>query len=282
MRCYSKYIIVLLLFFLSNSCIKENFRNCPNWGKYRVGFYTKSNIEYSSINYVTINYSCADTMNRQILKKYNSVSDSLLTYPTELIRLFPGNYKFSVLLSTEEVTINNLIKIQNGHPYLYATSNNEIIKSPLNKVGFIFNLANSMIAVKCSLDSTFNNCTICKVELSPPQELYALLNISNGICCYEKQTTDYFDNAIFDNKENEWIYYCNPMVSGNNLIFKITILDKVANIHKILFCKVFLESGLEQAKVSRFYLNVSPHSIDYVSSTITDWIDYTHYQDIVL
>jgi len=264
------------------SCIKENFNNCPNWGKYKVSFYDSSNIKCNSINYMILLYNGIDSTPAPILNSYFVLPDSFSINSPNILKLFPGEYNFCALLSSQELFLTDKIKLQNGLKYFYANRESKIRKSPLNRVGLFFNLANSMIIVKCTVDSVLDNCKISKIEISPPQEKDALLNIATGKCSYEQCTTLFFENALYNQKETEWVYYCNPTIAGTDLTFKITLSNSIDPIDKTLFIKVFLEKGLEQGMVNRFYLNVTPHNIEYISSTIIDWTDYAHYQDIVL
>lgn len=282
MKSSVKYIIVLAALLSSYSCMKESFNNCPNWGKYKVCFYDRSNLKCSSVNYITLLYSGVDSSWAPMLRRYTHTADSLLIDSTGLLRLFPGTYSFRALLCAEGDVLNDRVHLRNGHRYLYAATVDRVQKSPENRVGFHFKLANSMIIVKCTLESSLEGYEISKVEVTPPEEKSALLNISNGICSYEQCTSSFFDNALYNQSENEWVYYCNPTIAGNYLSFKITLSNSISTIFKTLFTKVFLEIGLEQGRVNRFYLNVTPNKVEYLSSTIIDWTDYNHSQEIVL
>lgn len=282
MESYLKYIIASVIILLNPSCVKENFNNCPDWGKYKVVFYDSSNVECLSLNYITLLYSGVDSTWAPLLKKYFLEPYSSSIDSPSALKLFPGDYNFCALLSTEEMFLTDKIKLRNGLRYFYANTKNQIKKSTLNKVPLFFNLANSMIAIKCTLDSNLNNCIVKQIEISPPEEKNALLDITNGLCGYESHTTDYFENTHYNSRENEWLFYCNPTVPGNDLTIKVTLIDSNSIIPKTLITKVFLEKGLEQGKVYRLYLNATPYKIEYLSSTIIDWIDYAHYQDITL
>ena len=277
-----KYIIITIITLLNHSCIKENFGNCPNWGKYKVSFYDSSNVQCSTTNHILLQYNGIDSTSSPLLSRHFLMPHSSSIDSPNLIKLFPGKYNFCALLSSDLIILDNKIKFKNGLSYFYANTKDRIEKSPLNKVNLFFNLANSMIAVKCFIDSNLNNCNIFQVAISPPEEKNRLFNLSNGICTCEQVTTIFFDNAIYNNNENEWVYYCNPLVAGTDLTFKITLLDTISNTYKTLNTKAFLQTGLEQGKVSTFYLNVTPHKIEYISSTIIDWIDYIHYDNIEL
>lgn len=277
-----KYIVVITILLLIQSCIKESFNSCPDWGKYKVGFYSSSNKQHDSANDIIILYNGIDSSKSPILYRSSLLLDTSYIGSTNLLKLFPGKYSFCALLAQESLALTDIIKFKNGLRYLYAGSNSIVKKSPLNKVGLFFNLANSMVGVKCYLDSSLHNYTISQLEISPPEEKNAHFKISNGMCSYEQCTTDFYDNAIYDNTELEWIYYCNPIVPGNDLRFRITLLDNTNKVHIMLTTKVFLSTGLEQGKVYRFHLNVTPSKIEYISSTIIDWIDYIHHEDIEL
>ncbi len=276
------YIIILIVLIVSQSCIKEDFGNCPNWGKYKVGFYTKSNVNYLSTNCMLLFYSGIDSLSAPVLNRNFLMQNSSEKSSPHLLKLFPGEYNFCALLSGEEEILNNRVKLKNGRRYLYASTKEQIKKSPLNKVSLHFNLANSMIVIKCSMDSSLNDCDVSEVKISPPQEENAILNLCDGTCCFEQYTTAFFENSIYDTNEKEWAYYCNPLEPGNELSFKIILLDSISQTNKILAVKVFLNTGLEQGKVYKFHLNITPHKIEYKSSTIIDWDNYIHYEDIEL
>lgn len=282
MKNYINYITASIIVLLSQSCIKENFNNCPDWGKYKVAFYDSSSVECLSLNYVTLLYNGVDSISSPLFKKYFLTPYSPLIDSPSVLKLFPGSYNFCALLSNEEVILNKRVRLKNGFRYFYANTKNKIEKSALNKVPLIFNLANSMVVIKCSLDSNLNNCTVEQIAISPPEEKNAQLDISNGLCEYESHTTEYFENTTYHSNGQEWIFYCNPTVPGNDLIFKVTLQDIKSSTPKTLITKIFLETGLEQGKVYRFYLNVTPYKVEYMSSTITDWTDYFHTEEITL
>ena len=282
MKCHLKYIIIPIFTLLNHSCIKENFGNCPNWGKYKVSFYDSSNVQCSTINHILLQYNGIDSISDPLLSRHFLMPHSTLIDSPNLIKLFPGDYNFCALLSSDQIFLNDTVKFKNGLSYFYANTKDKIEKSPLNKVNLFFNLANSMIEVQCLVDSCLKDCNVFQVAISPPEDKNRLFNLSTGKCTCEQVTTDFFENAVYNNNDNKWVYYCNPLVAGTDLTFKITLLDTISNIYKVLNTKTFLHTGLEQGKVSTFYLNVTPHKIEYVSSTIIDWIDYIHYDHIEL
>lgn len=282
MRSHLKHTLIFILSLSFSSCIKENYSNCPNWGKYKIQFYDISHIECNSINYITLLYKGVDSLHAPLLKRYIHTSDSLLIDSSGILRLFPGRYHFNALLCSEKALLNNMVAIKNGVRYLYATTISPIVKSPENRVGLNFQLSNSMIAVKCSLEKSLESYIISQVELTPPEEKCALLNIIDGKCGYENCFSSFFEHTLYNKLNKEWFYYCNPTKAGNFLSFKITIIDTIENHKKTIFSKVFLERGLEQGRVNRFNLNVTPHKIEYLSSTIIDWTDYNKYPEILL
>lgn len=278
-----KHIIILFIILLSQSCLKENFNNCADWGKFKVIFHDSSNLERPSISYVTLLYSGVDSNSTALLKSYVLKPYSLLLDSPSVLKLLPGEYNFCALLSSDTIIQNSRIRLKNGVKYFYTSTKKQIRKLPSNKVPLFFNLANSIIAIECSLDSNLNNYKVKQIEISPPQEKDALLDITNGICGYESQTSDYFENTQYNSKEDVWLFYCNPIIPGNNLTIKITLIDGITNnTDKTLITKVFLEAGLEQGRVYKLSLNVTPYKIEYLSSSIIDWIDYNHYEEIVL
>lgn len=282
MKYYLKYTLIFILSLSCSSCIKEDFSNCPNWGKYRVAFYDNSNVECNTINYITLLYTGVDSLQTPLLKQYKHTSDSLLIDLSGILRLFPGKYHFKALLYSKKALLNNIVQMKNGQRYLYASTINHIKKLPENRVGLHFKLANSMIIAKCTLEKNLDNLKISQVEISPPQEKHSLLNLTNGKCNYEQCFTSFFEHTLYNQNSNEWFYYCNPTKAGNYLSFKITVSDTTSKTNKTLITKVFLETGLEQGRVNKFNLNVTPNQVEFLSSTIIDWTDYEHYQEIIL
>lgn len=282
MKSSLKYITISIIVLFGHSCLKENFNNCPDWGKYKVGFFDSSSVNNLSINYIILLYNGIDSTSAPLLKKYFLKPYSSVIDSPSVLKLYPGEYHFCALLSSQELFLNDKVKLKNGLRYFYANTKNQIKKSPFNKVPLFFNLANSMIAVNCSLDSSLDVCNISRVEISPPEEKNALLNLSDGTCSYEGLTSEYFDTTIFNSKENEWTYYCNPTVPGNDLTFKVILINSNSTNYKTLITKVFLDTGLEQGKVYKFHLNVTPNKIEYLSSSIIDWIDYIYPLEIML
>src|SRR3989339_914926 len=141
----AKIITALALMIFSSGCVRENLYLCPDWGKYRVLFYDKTQ------NRDRLNYNVV-IQERSASLAYTRTPDTTQLKSGNVLKLYPGNYLFNALLSTTKLEVSKRPGMKNGYQYLFADTSVKIVKAGINQVKLDFKLANSLIAVKCNFD----------------------------------------------------------------------------------------------------------------------------------
>lgn len=265
-----KFITVFVLMTVSFGCVKENLNLCPNWGKYRVLFYDKTTDRYSAEYNVVIQDMAGS-------HRYFRTPDSAQLKSDKVLKLFPGKYSFKALLSREPLDAVSRPVIKNGYQYMFADTSANIIKASINPVVLDFKLANSLIVVRCHFDAGHTEShQIARMEISCPDDDSVTIDMHTGLSNYAQTVSSFYEECLYDYKQESFYYYCVPVISGNYLNFKVYVRDKNDMSIKILLSRIFLNTNVEQGKAYLFRFNVTPYKIEYMTTSVIDWNDYCH------
>lgn len=283
MRFYDQAIMLFLIVLLS-SCIKEDYEQCPDYGKYRVVFNDADNSKGKADYNVLVCPLEKEKMSFTNAYQYHRLADSSLLKSDRELKLFPKEYSFKALLSQNQMILaGSDVSLKTGAMYLFADSSASVVKSVRNNVNLRFTLANSLIRVICNFSQNpISEYRISKVEISSPDDIGIELNMLLGKCNSAQEVTDFYDECVKENDSNVFNYYCVPIVKARYLNFKVFIEDISANKTNVLFTRVFLNTDIEQSKVYNYRFDVTPYDIEFKTTTILDWNDYVHNTNISL
>ncbi|MCK9627431.1 MAG: hypothetical protein M0R37_02430 [Bacteroidales bacterium] len=275
-------LLVSLLFLTIVGCIKEDTNKCPFFGKYPVTFFDEdsSSSQYNQnvLLHITKNN---DTLHIESPDYIINAGERELKTACQL-HLYPGQYLFKAIKSQNKMSLDDKhVRLKNGEAYTYASFPGKISKSPDNKFGIRFGLFNSLIRVACTvgINNDLNqNFEITKVEISSPDDTSILLDIENGKCNYAQEVTDFYDSCTIENDPFVFYYYCVPIIRSKYIVFKISIKECGSDKKSILYSRAFLKTDIEQGKIYDFHFNVTPWSIIYKTTTISDWSTFINNQ----
>jgi len=276
-------LVILALFFLT-SCVKEDYSNCPDYGKYIVTFYEQQVQEsLNDCNVLLCAVAQGDTAPYKAYY-YKIIAGDNDFHSEKPLKLFPDYYSFKVLKSINKMSMDdNFVKLKNGEAYMYVDCPGRVTKSPNNKFGLNFGLFNSLIRVICYFNQSDSSMyEIAKVEISSPDDNSIILNIESGECNYAQSVTDFYDSCALEREPDIYYYFCVPLVKSRYLNFKISIRNIETNKKNILYSRAFLKTNIEQGNIYDFSFDVTPQGIEYKATTITDWTTYICSQDIHL
>ncbi len=265
-----KFFTVFVLIIISSGCVGEDLGSCPDWGKYRVLFYDKNPDRNEAVYNVVIQYGTGYHRYVRTLDTTRLISDNLL-------KLLPGKYSFKALLSRTQIETVRRPAIKNGFSYLFADTSANIVKTAFNHVVLDLKLANSMIVVKCHFDAGHNEShQIIKIEVSGPDDDSVKIDMFTGLSNYAQTISSFYEECLYDIKQDSFYYYCVPVICGNYLNFRIYIRDTNDMSIKVLLSRIFLNTSVGQGKVYIFHFNVTPYKIEYMTTSVIDWEDYCH------
>lgn len=275
-----RIITILILMGIVSGCVKENYDECPDWGKYRVLFYDKTSarerIDYNVIIH-EISTDRTITQNNATSYRYVRTPDTTQLKSGKVLKLFPGDYSFNALLSRASLDVESTPGMRNGHQYLFADTTAQIIKAGINPVELDFQLANSLIVVKCHFDTGYaESHQIFKIEISCPDDDFVAIDMLTGLSNYAQTVSSFYEECLYDDKQESFYYYCVPVINGNYLNFKVYVRDNNDMSVKTLLSGIFLKANIEQGKAYLFQFNVTPYEIEYMTTTVIDWTDYCH------
>jgi len=265
-----KFITAFVLAIFSAGCVRDNIYLCPDWGKYRVLFYDKTSVrDKAEYNVVIQDGTC--------YYRYVRTPDTTQLISDNVLKLFPGKFSFKALLSRTQLETGRRQVIKNGYQYLLADTSANILKAGFNPVVLDFKLANSLIVARCHFDTGHTEThQIAKMEISCPHDDSVTIDMLNGLSNYAQTISSFYEECLYDIKQECFYYYCVPVISGNYLNFKVYVMDKNDKGIKILLSRIFLNTNVEQGKVYLFHFNVTPYKIEYMTTSVIDWNDYCH------
>ncbi len=283
MRFYDHATMFCLIVLLS-SCIKEDYEQCPDYGKYRVVFNDADSSKGKTDYNVLVCPLEKGKVNLTNAWQYYRLADSSLLISERELKLFPREYSFKALLSQNQMLLaGNDVSLKTGAMYLYADSSASVVKAVRNNVSLRFTLANSLIRVRCNFsENPISQYRISKVEISSPDDSGIELDMLSGKCNSAQEVTDFYDECVRENDSNVFNYYCVPIVKAKYLNFKVFVEDISANKTNVLFSRVFLNTDIEQGKVYDYRFDVTPFDIEFKTTSILDWNDYVHSTNISL
>lgn len=270
------------LVICANSCIKENYSKCPDYGKYRISLYERSAIDKKAAMSAIVLYSSVESEVKSsgICSLIRSGGDSLLKLERPL-RLYPGLYNFKAFLTKGPIQYNNkMVKIKNQELHVMADTIERVSKQGENRVLLTFLLSNSQIEVKCNLDSKYRDqYLVYDVQMSAPDDRDIFLDTESGSCNYSQTITEYYDYFLYSEASDIFEYYCVPFLGGCylNFRFKLSPVDVDENSEGdesiLLQTRIFLNMDINQGKVYKFTFDVTPYEINYLSTSVRDWFD---------
>ena len=283
MRFYDHAMMFCIIVLLS-SCIKEDYEQCPDYGKYRVVFNDADNSKGKTDYNVLICPLEKGKVSFANAYQYYRMADSSLLRSERELKLFPREYSFKALLSQNQMMLaGSNVSLKTGVMYLFADSSASVIKAVLNNVSLRFTLANSLIRVICNFsENPISQYRISKVEISSADDNGIELNMLSGRCNSAQEVTDFYDECVRESDSNVFNYYCVPIVKAKYLNFKVFVEDISANKTNVLFSRVFLNTNIEQGKVYDYRFDVTPFEIEFKTTSILDWNDYVHNTNISL
>ena len=283
MRFYDHAMMFCIIVLLS-SCIKEDYEQCPDYGKYRVVFNDADNSKGKTDYNVLICPLEKGKVSFANAYQYYRMADSSLLRSERELKLFPREYSFKALLSQNQMMLaGSNVSLKTGVMYLFADSSASVIKAVLNNVSLRFTLANSLIRVICNFsENPISQYRISKVEISSADDNGIELNMLSGRCNSAQEVTDFYDECVRESDSNVFNYYCEPIVKAKYLNFKVFVEDISANKTNVLFSRVFLNTNIEQGKVYDYRFDVTPFEIEFKTTSILDWNDYVHNTNISL
>lgn len=275
----------------ANSCIKENYSMCPDYGKYRITLYERSGVEKKAAMSAIVIYNSVEreSSSSGICSLTKAPGDSLLKQERPL-RLFPGVYNFKAFLTKGPIQYNNkMVKIKNQELHVMADTIERVSKLGENRVLLTFVLSNSMIEVKCNLDPKYKDLyQVYDVEMSAPDDRDIFLDTESGSCNYSQTITEYYDYFLFSEISEIFEYYCVPFLGGCYLNFRFKLCpvdvdeDRESDGTIMLQTRLFLNMDINQGKAYRFTFNVTPYEINYLSTSVRDWFDNDCIEEIPL
>ncbi len=282
-KSFKTPIIATLISLLSaNSCIKENYSICPDYGKYRVTLYEKSRLNQKAEMNAIVIYSSVNSDNslNGINRFTRAPGDSILKQEKPF-RLYPGEYTFKAFLTKDSIQYNNkMVKIKNQELHVMADTIERVTKRGENRVLLTFVLSNSLIEVKCNLDPKYKDLyQVCEVEMSAPDDKDIFLDTESGNCNYSQKITEYYDYFLYSDISDIFEYYCVPFLGGCYLNFRFRLYpvnedeDSENDETIILQSRLFLNMEISQGKAYRFTFDVTPYEINYLSTSVRDWFD---------
>ncbi len=283
MRFYDHAMMFCIIVLLS-SCIKEDYEQCLDYGKYRVVFNDADNSKgKTDYNVLVCPLEKGKATFTNAWQYYRLADSSLLRSEREL-KLFPMEYSFKALLSQNQMILaGSDVSLKTGAMYLFADSSASVVKAVLNNVSLRFTLANSLIRVICNFsENPISQYRISKVEISSVDDSGVELNMLSGKCNSAQEVTDFYDECVREIDSNVFNYYCVPIVKAKYLNFKVFVEDISANKTNVLFSRVFLNTDIEQGKVYDYRFDVTPFDIKFKTTSILDWNDYVHSTNISL
>lgn len=283
MRFYDHAMMFCIIVLLS-SCIREDYEQCLDYGKYRVVFNDADNSKGKTDYNVLVCPLEKGKVNFINAWQYYRLADSSLLRSERELKLFPMEYSFKALLSHNQMILaGSDVSLKTGVMYLFADSSASVVKAVQNDVSLRFTLANSLIRVICNFSENSNSqYRISKVEISSPDDSEIELNMLSGRCNSVQEVTDFYDECVRENDSNVFNYYCVPIVKAKYLNFKVFVEDISANKTNVLFSRVFLNTDIEQGKVYDYRFDVTPFDIEFKTTSILDWNDYLHSTNISL
>ena len=283
MRFYDHAMMFCLIVLLS-SCIKEDYEQCSDYGKYRVVFNDADNSKGKTDYNVLICPLEKGKVSFANAYQYYRMADSSLLRSERELKLFPREYSFKALLSQNQMMLaGSNVSLKTGVMYLFADSSASVIKAVLNNVSLRFTLANSLIRVICNFsENPISQYRISKVEISSADDNGIELNMLSGKCNSAQEVTDFYDECVREIDSNVFNYYCVPIVRAKYLNFKVFVEDISAKKTNVLFSRVFLNTDIEQGKVYDYRFDVTPFDIEFKTTSILDWNDYVHSTNISL
>ena len=283
MRFYDHAMMFCIIVLLS-SCIKEDYEQCPDYGKYRVVFNDADNSKGKTDYNVLVCPLEKGKVTFTNAWQYYRLADSSLLISERELKLFPMEYSFKALLSQNQMILaGSDVSLKTGAMYLYADSSASVIKAVRNNVSLRFTLANSLIRVICNFsENPISQYRISKVEISSADDNGIELNMLSGRCNSAQEVTDFYDECVREIDSNVFNYYCVPIVKAKYLNFKVFVEDISANKTNVLFSRVFLNTDIEQGKVYDYRFDVTPFDIEFKTTSILDWNDYVHSTNISL
>ena len=283
MRFYDHAMMFCIIVLLS-SCIKEDYEQCPDYGKYRVVFNDADNSKGKTDYNVLICPLEKGKVSFANAYQYYRMADSSLLRSERELKLFPREYSFKALLSQNQMMLaGSNVSLKTGVMYLFADSSASVIKAVLNNVSLRFTLANSLIRVICNFsENPISQYRISKVEISSADDNGIELNMLSGKCNSAQEVTDFYDECVREIDSNVFNYYCVPIVRAKYLNFKVFVEDISAKKTNVLFSRVFLNTDIEQGKVYDYRFDVTPFDIEFKTTSILDWNDYVHSTNISL
>ena len=283
MRFYDHAMMFCLIVLLS-SCIKEDYEQCPDYGKYRVVFNDADNSKGKTDYNVLVCLLEKGKVNFTNAYQYYRLADSSLLRSERELKLFPMEYSFKALLSQNQMILaGSNVSLKTGAMYLFADSSASVVKAVRNKVSLRFTLANSLIRVICNFsENPISQYRISKVEISSPDDSGIELNMLSGRCNSAQEVTDFYEECVREIDLNVFNYYCVPIVKAKYLNFKVFVEDISANKINVLFSRVLLNTDIEQGKVYDYRFDVTPFDIEFKTTSILDWNDYVHTTNISL
>jgi len=275
----------------ANSCIKENYSICPDYGKYRITFCQRSGIEQKAAMNAIVIYNSVDREGSSsgVCRFTRAPGDSMLNQEKPL-RLYPGDYNFKAFLTKGAIQFNNnMVKIKNRELHVMADTIERVSKRGENRVLLTFVLSNSLIEVKCNLDPKYKNLyQVYDVEMSAPDDRDIFLDTESGCCNYSQSITEFYDYFLYSEISDIFEYYCVPFLGGCYLNFRFRLCplnvdeDSVSEQTIILQSRLFLNMEISQGRAYRFTFDVTPYEINYLSTSVRDWFDNDCIEEIPL
>ncbi|MFA5713733.1 MAG: hypothetical protein WC960_06095, partial [Bacteroidales bacterium] len=231
-----KRVLALILPFIVIGCIKENLSHCPNWGRYKVAFIegnTPPQVVESTQQLYLIYQSSKESSEKGIKRYRLQVGKD--RYEGEEPLFLPSHlFTFYSLLTIPSATegegekenssgedASNEKLLKNGEYYLYSRFEGRVLKDSLNLFTLNHSLLNAIVVIEPLISST-NSEELILLEITPPIEEEAIVDLFTGLCGREGSVTPFFEICRCRDSSQEWYYPCNPLVAGSSITIRAT------------------------------------------------------------
>lgn len=262
----SRLIISIIITLIISSCIKEDISKCPDWGKYKVAFTDSTDRGNYEYNVLVV----ADNGQRKEKKTYTKNSQSYNFQTSSPLKLYPGTYDVSSIISRHNLSNDTIVEIQCGQPYYLSTKEILIKKAALNSYNLEFSLINSLITIRCLVDD-LEQYQINSIEITPALTTNYCLDTKT--IAYSQSISNSYDFCSYIKNDDLYYFYTTPIVKNNFIYFRITIKNTNTGAIKTLITREYLSSDLNPNEVLSYVFNVTPYDIELVRSTLSPWND---------